>query len=82
MKRCKEILALNDPYLEDSMTPFQRFKFRLHLMMCRRCRTYTKLYKAFIDKLHEQSIELTNEDEIERTVIAIRQIHITRHHDQ
>lgn len=36
-------------YLEDDITPRQKFVFEMHLKVCRECRDYLKAYRAAIE---------------------------------
>lgn len=36
-------------YLDDDLTPKQKFVFEMHLKVCRECRSYLRAYRASIE---------------------------------
>ena len=45
---CRQALELFDSHLEMRLTPFQRWRLRLHLWICRHCRRYLTSYKMTV----------------------------------
>lgn len=42
MLNCREVLERADVYLANELSDWQRFQFKLHLLLCRNCRRYLK----------------------------------------
>jgi hypothetical protein len=45
MLSCREVVEQADTYLSDELNSWQRFQFKLHLMVCGYCRRYIKSFK-------------------------------------
>ncbi len=46
MLTCKEITELVTDYAEGNLSFMDRFRFRMHIGMCRNCRQYVRQVKA------------------------------------
>ncbi len=49
MITCAELEAFIDDYLEERLTPREKWVFELHLKMCRECRSYLAAYRRSIE---------------------------------
>ena len=70
---CEELIAVLEDYVDGSLAPFARLRFRLHLAVCRSCRAYLKSYRETIRmaRLAIPAIE-TVPEELVRAVLAAR----------
>jgi len=57
MLSCKELTELLTDYLEGRLPLGDRMRFRLHLAMCRRCRTYREQMRTTIGTLGQLPAE-------------------------
>lgn len=48
MMTCGEIEAVLLDYVEDQLSPYARFKFELHIKMCRECWDYLAAYRKAV----------------------------------
>jgi predicted anti-sigma-YlaC factor YlaD len=48
MLRCKEIVARSSEYLEGDLSGWQKFNYRLHLLMCIHCRRYMGHFRTAV----------------------------------
>lgn len=57
MLTCQQMTELGTAYLDGELRFVQRISFRLHLGMCRHCRTYLRQLEATIDSLRRLPAE-------------------------
>ena len=75
MITCKDVSDLASDYLEGPITFVQRFRFRLHLIMCKHCRRYLTQLKLSIgvaQKISQPS--QPTDEEIEALVEKLREL--------
>lgn len=51
MLTCKDVTELTTPHLERQLSPRDRLRFRLHLLMCRHCRRYVEQIQQIVRAL-------------------------------
>ena len=51
MITCKDINALVTDFLDHSMSRWDRFRFRLHLIFCKNCRVHVHNMEQLIDAM-------------------------------
>ncbi len=62
MISCKEMTATVTDYLEKRMPLIQRMSFRMHLMMCTRCRDYIAQMQTVVSELGHMPEEPVPDD--------------------
>jgi len=55
MISCEEFEDFIVDYLEDALTPKQKFVFETHLRMCTECRDYFRAYRAAMDLVNRST---------------------------
>jgi anti-sigma factor RsiW len=69
MLTCKEITELVTAYAEGQLGLMDRLRFRMHIAMCTRCRTYVRQLRATakaLGKLPEPELPPDLQDELMR----------------
>ncbi|MEH6579164.1 MAG: zf-HC2 domain-containing protein [Amphritea sp.] len=62
MLKCKEIVEQTGEYVDSEMVWQQRLAFRLHILMCGRCRGFVDNFKTMLVILHQsRNTELSPE---------------------
>ncbi len=72
MMKCREVAERVTDYLEGGLAGGDRFRFRLHIAMCRHCRRYLRQMKALVGALALLPDETIAEDAYERIVRHFR----------
>lgn len=52
MLKCRDIVERGSDFIDQDMTLVQQLEFRVHLMMCRRCRTFVGNLRKVVLLLH------------------------------
>jgi predicted anti-sigma-YlaC factor YlaD len=53
MLRCKELTEVATDYLEGDLSRMERLRVRIHLWMCRHCRTYLDQMRKVVELLRQ-----------------------------
>lgn len=75
MMMCRDIAESASDYLEHKLPFRRRVSVRLHLLMCKHCRTFVEQLKVSIDSLHSLDTnepEPISEDTRERLLALFR----------
>ncbi len=57
-------------YLEDDLSPRQKFVFEMHLKLCRECRDYLKAYRASLELAKSTGQAQPLPDEVPEDLVA------------
>jgi hypothetical protein len=60
MPTCKQVIELSSTHLETTLPRWQRWRLRLHLLICRHCRRYTKQLRFLQQVSHAVNTNLKN----------------------
>lgn len=60
---CKKNLLLCDKYEYDELTLFEVFRLKIHLIICKPCRTYSEKNHQLTDAVKTAKIQTLGEDE-------------------
>lgn len=75
MLNCREVLEQADVYLANELSDWQRFQFKLHLLLCRNCRRYLKNLR--LTQLVSQQLPLAapmpSDGELDALMLLIQQ---------
>ncbi|WP_417543419.1 zf-HC2 domain-containing protein [Marinobacter sp.] len=66
MLMCKGLAEIASDYIDDELTGRQNLSVKMHLMMCRHCRTFIGNLRASIDLLKVHSSGQGNEELIRK----------------
>lgn len=66
MLMCKDLAAIASDYIDGELPVLQNMSVRMHLMMCRHCRTFIGNLRASTDLLKAHSSAQPNEELIRR----------------
>lgn len=62
--RCREVLALLEEYLDDTLAPGEQARVEAHVRECARCATFGHSYSRVVAAMHEA----LRQDELEPAV--------------
>ncbi|MBL1273491.1 MAG: zf-HC2 domain-containing protein [Oceanospirillales bacterium] len=66
MLMCKDLAEIASDYIDDELTGRQNLSVKMHLMMCRHCRTFIGNLRASTDLLKVHSSGQENEELIRK----------------
>ena len=66
MLMCKDLAEIASDYIDDELTGRQNLSVKMHLMMCRHCRTFIGNLRASTDLLKVHSSGRGNEELIRK----------------
>jgi predicted anti-sigma-YlaC factor YlaD len=73
MLSCKELTELATDYLEENLRWRERIRVRVHLWMCRNCRTYVDQMRKVIELLRRLPAEPVSPELLQRLLPEFRQ---------
>lgn len=65
MLKCKDIVDQASDYRDNQMSFGRRLQYRMHLMMCHHCRTFTRQFNASVAMLKRLRKHDDQKDKIE-----------------
>lgn len=71
MMTCKELTELVTEYLEGEMRFMERLSFRMHIAMCRSCRTYVRQLKQTVEVLGGLPDDFEIPDEVRDELLEV-----------
>ena len=75
MDSCQEVAEQASQYLDGQLTPGQRIKMRIHLMMCHQCRKFMGQFDVTVDTIkklgdNKELSESDIDDQVNRVLKA------------
>ena len=75
---CKDITERASDYLEQKMSRWDRFKFRLHIFICHDCRRFLQQFKGTLSSLKTLKSPKTASPALDQQVETLLKVQRTR----
>lgn len=82
MLMCKDLAVIASDYIDGELPAFQKMSVKMHLMMCKDCRTFIGNLRASTDLISASTSEKLQENLIRKIDERVREALMTRKSDK